>query len=50
MSGGIITLSVQTRQKAGDSRAEGKEEGCKAQGNNDCLVGHDITGYTFEFI
>jgi hypothetical protein len=38
MSGGILTLSVETRQ-----RAEGKEEGCKAQGNNDCLGGHDIT-------
>jgi len=25
------------------NRAEGKEEGCKAKGNNDCLGGHDIT-------
>jgi hypothetical protein len=23
-------------------KAEGKEEGCKAQRNNDCLGGHDI--------
>ncbi|MEQ8974305.1 MAG: hypothetical protein RIE73_28420 [Coleofasciculus sp. C1-SOL-03] len=45
MSGGILTLSVETRQRAEGrrQRVEGKEEGCKVQGNNDCLDGHDIT-------
>ncbi|MEQ8972719.1 MAG: hypothetical protein RIE73_20265 [Coleofasciculus sp. C1-SOL-03] len=30
-------------QRAEGRRLQGKEEGCKAQGNNDCLSGHDIT-------
>ncbi|WP_446399626.1 hypothetical protein [Coleofasciculus sp. C1-SOL-03] len=42
MSGGILTLSVETRQRAEGRRLQGKEKGCKAQGNNDCLGGHDI--------
>ncbi|MEQ8975281.1 MAG: hypothetical protein RIE73_33465 [Coleofasciculus sp. C1-SOL-03] len=42
MSGGILTLSVKTRQRAEGRRLQGKEEGCKAKGNNDCLGGHDI--------
>ncbi|MEQ8972565.1 MAG: hypothetical protein RIE73_19490 [Coleofasciculus sp. C1-SOL-03] len=29
------------RQKA--EGLQGKEEGCKVQGNNDCLDGHDMT-------
>jgi hypothetical protein len=32
MSGGILTLSVETRQRAEGSRAEGKEEGSRYKG------------------
>ncbi|MEQ8971378.1 MAG: hypothetical protein RIE73_13420 [Coleofasciculus sp. C1-SOL-03] len=35
-------LHYRLRQGRGQ-RAEGKEEGCKVQGNNDCLGEHDIT-------
>ncbi|NES21783.1 MAG: hypothetical protein F6K41_23380 [Symploca sp. SIO3E6] len=33
---------VKTRQKAPGQRAEGKEESCKVEGDDNCLGGHDI--------
>jgi hypothetical protein len=46
----LLTLSVETRQRAEGRGLQGKEEGCKAKGNNDCLGGHDIKLHPSSFI